>query len=149
VAHTVEVVRDVHEAVARLRGGQDNDHATLLAPIDGWPPAAATSPGGRADIVGFAPERVTVEVDSPGPGLLVVAEAWYPGWRATVNGAPAPCVAANGWMRAVPVPAGRSRIVLSFRSRYLALGAAVSLGTLALLLAGAAGVRAEGRRSTP
>lgn len=149
VATTVEVVRDVHEAVARLRGGQDDDHATLLAPIDGWPPASATSPGGRAEIVGFAPERVTVEVDSPGPGLLVVAEAWYPGWRATVNGAPAPCVAANAWMRAVPVPAGRSRVVLSFRSRYLALGAAVSLGTLALLLAAAAGVRAGGRRSTP
>src|SRR4029450_7568953 len=123
---------------------------TLLAPIDGWtPPAAASSRDARAEIVGFAPERVTVDVDAPRPGLLVVAEAWYPGWRATVNGAPAPCVAANAWMRAVPVPAGRSRIVLSFRSRYLALGAAVSLGTMALLLAAAVGVRAEGRRSTP
>jgi hypothetical protein len=150
VAPTVEVVRDVHEAVARLRGGQEKGHATLLAPIDGWtPPAAASSRDARAEIVGFAPERVTVDVDAPRPGLLVVAEAWYPGWRATVNGAPAPCVAANAWMRAVPVPAGRSRVVLSFRSRYLALGAAVSLGTLALLLAAVAGVRAGGRRSRP
>jgi len=149
VAHTVEVVRDLHEAVARLRGGQDKGHATLLAAIDGWQPPTTALPGARAEVVRFAPERVTVDVDSPQPGLLVVAEAWYPGWRATVNSAPAPCVAANAWMRAVPVPAGRSRVVLSFRSRYLALGAAVSLGTLALLLAVAVGVRAEGRRSTP
>ena len=107
------VVRDVHEAVARLRGGQDTGHATLLAPIEGWAaPTAASSRDARADIVGFAPERVTVDVDSAQPGLLVLAEAWYPGWRATVNGAPAACVAANAWMRAVPVPAGASRVVV-------------------------------------
>jgi hypothetical protein len=36
-------------------------------------------------------------------------------------------------MRAVPVPAGKSEVVLSFRSTYLALGALVSVATIVLL----------------
>jgi hypothetical protein len=149
VAQTVEVVADVHEAVARLRAGQDREHATLLAPIAGWqssPPAARPA---RAEIVAFAPERIVIDVDSARPGLLVVAEAWYPGWRATVNGRGAACLQANGWMRGVAVPAGRSEVVLSFRSRYLPLGAAISLGSLALCLAARRGVRAGWPRSSP
>jgi len=50
-----------------------------------------------------------------------------------VNGAPAPCIPANAWMRAVAVPAGRSGVLLTFRSTYLAAGAATSLLALALI----------------
>jgi len=136
VARTVEVVADVHEAVARLRAGQDREHATVLAPVPDLAPARAgpRSPA-RADIVGFAPERITIDVETTAPALLVVAEAWYPGWRATVNGAKAPCLQANGWMRGVPVPAGHSRVVLSYRSRFLLAGAALSCVSLAALVA--------------
>lgn len=148
VAHAVEVVADVHEAVARLRAGQDRDHATLLAPSQGFAAASTSASQARAEIVAFAPERVEVDVDTDQPGLLVVGEAWYPGWRATVNGREAPCLQANGWMRAVAVPAGRSRVVLSYRSRYLPLGLALSLGSLALCLA-ARRVSAGRPRSRP
>jgi len=51
-----------------------------------------------------------------------------------VNGLPAPCIPANSWMRAVPVPAGKSQVVLTFHSTYLALGAVISLATLALIV---------------
>lgn len=150
VAHTVEVVADVHEAVARLRAGQDRDHVTLLAPVPAYePPPAGSRPEARAEIVAFAPERMAIEVESSRAGLLVVGEAWYPGWRATVSGRQAACLQANGWMRAVAVPAGRSQVVLSFRSRYLPLGATISLVSLALCLAARAGVRAGRLRSSP
>ena len=36
----------------------------------------------------------------------MLAEPWYPGWTAEVNGHTAAVIPANGWMRAVPVPAG-------------------------------------------
>ena len=81
------------------------------------------------------PERIVLDVDSPSPALLVVAEAWFPGWGANINGQPAECFPANAWMRAVLVPAGRSQVVLAYRSNYFALGATVSLATLILLLA--------------
>ena len=30
----------------------------------------------------YEPERVEIDVETAAPGLLVVGEAWYPGWGA-------------------------------------------------------------------
>jgi hypothetical protein len=46
-------------------------------------------------------------------------------------------------MRAVPVPAGRSRVEMTFHSTYLAGGVLVSLAALALLGAVLLGTRAS------
>jgi hypothetical protein len=150
VAHSVEVVADVHAAVARLRAGQDRSHVTLVAPAEAPVlPPSAPAPEARAEIASFAPERIVVEVDSPRPGVLVVGEAWYPGWRATVNGRDAACLQANAWMRAVAVPAGPSRVVMSFRSSNLWIGAAISLLSLGLCLAARRGLKAARPRPLP
>jgi hypothetical protein len=148
VAHAVEAVPDVHAAVARLRAGQDRHHVTIVAPESAAAPASEPWPFARAEVVGFEPERVEIDVDSAAPGMLVVAEAWYPGWRAEVNGREAACRQVNAWMRGVEVPAGRSRVVLTFRSSYLAYGAWLSLASLAVCLAWLR-VRAEPPRSFP
>jgi uncharacterized membrane protein YfhO len=83
------------------------------------------------DITSFDPERVVLETDASAPALLVLAEAWYPGWSATVDGSPAAVVPANAWMRAVSVPAGRHQVELRFRSRWLLPGALLSFLTAA------------------
>ncbi|HEX7509147.1 MAG TPA: hypothetical protein VF550_20405 [Polyangia bacterium] len=79
----------------------------------------------------FAPEQVAIEAETQRPALLVIAEAWYPGWHARVNGAEGPCVPVNAWMRGELVPAGRSQVQLTYHSRFLTLGACISLLTLA------------------
>lgn len=147
VAHAVEAVPDIHAAVARLRAGQDRHHATIVGPASQAPETSEPWPYARAEIVGFEPERVEIDVDSAAPGMLVVAEAWYPGWRAEVNGREAGCRPVNAWMRGVEVPAGRSRVVLTFRSSYLGYGAAISLAALAVSLAALRGIRALPRSS--
>ena len=43
------------------------------------------------------------------PGLLVLSEVYYPAWKAYVDDLPVPLLAANHALRAVPVPADRSR----------------------------------------
>ena len=143
VAHSVEVVADVHAAVARLRGGQDRHRVTLFAPVEGLGPSRrdpgrmrsrrsrATSPSGWWST--WTPR---------GGASWSWARPGIPGWRATVNGREVACLRANAWMRAVAVPEGRSRVVLTFRSSYLGLGAAVSLVTLGLCLAARRRVRA-------
>jgi hypothetical protein len=134
VART-EVVGSWREALSRLVAGHDGARIALAEsgpPLGSDVNAAGAS---SAAIVSFAPERIELEVNSAVPGLLLIKEAWYPGWTATVNGEQARCQPANVWMRSVPVPAGRSEVVLSYRSTYFALGAAISLVTLALLLA--------------
>jgi len=56
----------------------------------------------------------TLSFTSPTPAFLVISEAWYPGWRATVNGAETPVLRANYALQAVAVPAGDVTVELRF-----------------------------------
>jgi hypothetical protein len=107
----------------------------LEAPATGPLPMAQDKGRGRAVIESFRRSSITLHIESSSPALLVVAEAWYPGWRATVNGVPAEVLPANVWMRAVRVPAGESRVELHYVEPSLARGATISLGALLVLVA--------------
>jgi hypothetical protein len=75
------------------------------------------SPGARPGsvrLVSYAPTQVEVEADSPGGGWVVLNDVWYPWWRATVDGAPAPILKANVLFRAVAVPPGKHRVSFTF-----------------------------------
>jgi hypothetical protein len=136
LVHAVEVVPDLHVTIALIRGGHDPHRVALLAtPPETPPEQAPPETPDRAFIERFEPNRIEIETETGARALLIVAEAWYPGWRALVNGEPAACLRANGWMRGVMVPPGRSRIALTFASTWLATGALVSLLSLALLAA--------------
>jgi uncharacterized membrane protein YfhO len=67
-----------------------------------------------------------------GDGYVVLADTIYPGWRATVDGDPAPIFAANGLFRAVFVRDGSHRVRFEYRPRSLRHGAALTLVTAAL-----------------
>jgi len=75
-----------------------------------------------------------VHVEAKQDALLVLAEAWYPGWRAEIDGKVCACVPANGWMRAVPVPPGRHQVRVCFHQDFLLPGLLISLASTGLLL---------------
>lgn len=74
------------------------------------------------------------EVEANGPGHLILAESMYPGWRAWVDGEPAPIEAAGDLWRAVALPAGPHRVRFEFAPGRAGLGAAISLFTLAAVV---------------
>lgn len=81
-------------------------------------------------------EGVEVETEGASPGVLVLTDAFAPGWHATVDGAAAPIHRALGLGRAVAVPAGRSVVRFTYRHprlRPAALGAALGALLLAVL----------------
>ena len=93
-----------------------------------------------AEIASYAPERIEVRTSGEGPGLLVLADAFYPGWRASVDGHETPIYPANVLFRSVPVPAGEHSVVFTFepngwRVGLIAAGAAVVLIAALWLLA--------------
>jgi hypothetical protein len=82
--------------------------------------------------------RVQIEVQSHKAGFLVLADTWYPGWQASVNGRTTPVLRANYVLRAVTVPAGKSVVEFRFAPplfRYGAWMSAVGLAVLVLLVA--------------
>src|SRR5262249_14360024 len=76
------------------------------------------------------PERVVAEVTASESGLLVLADLFYPGWIAEEDGRRLPMLRANGYFRAVALPAGTHRVV--FRYRPPAVAAGLGLSALAL-----------------
>ncbi|HTB80954.1 MAG TPA: hypothetical protein VK717_08715 [Opitutaceae bacterium] len=130
-----EQVPDWFTAIQRMvRDHVDPTKIALLEAPSAGPPSVPANPGhGHAVIESFHLNSIALSVESSAPALLVVAEAWYPGWRATVNGLPVEVLPANVWMRAVRVPAGVSQVELHYVEPSLALGGTISLLALAVL----------------
>ncbi len=84
--------------------------------VEGSLPPGYAPPGGAARVIADAPERVEVAVESDGPGLLVLDDQVLRGWRAEVDGRPAPILAANFLARGVWVGPGRHQVVFRYRT---------------------------------
>jgi len=105
-------------------------------PLQGLEPARGWAQGReRVRVTSYAPERVEIDVVAESSGYLVLTDAWYPGWKATVDGEPTPVHRADVLFRAVAVDAGHHRVVFTFRPVSLLVGAAISVaGLLGLLV---------------
>jgi hypothetical protein len=123
------------DAVARLIDPAfDPSREVLLH--DAPPPAAAVNgaiTGGSATIVGEDARGIVVRVDAPRDGYLVLADTYYPGWSAAIDGQEAPVLRANIASRAVPVRQGRHDIRMTYEPPGLSVGRTITLVALALL----------------
>jgi hypothetical protein len=94
---------------------------------------AAGPPSLNPSLVSYSPEAVVIDVNAPQDGYLVLTDAYYPGWTATVDGQPAGIERADIMFRAVKVPAGQHRVELRYQPQSFRFGLLISLGTAALL----------------
>jgi uncharacterized membrane protein YfhO len=95
---------------------------------------AQGEPSGKAEIASYAPEQVTIHTRSGAPGLLLLTDAYYPGWTATIDGEEAALYRADGLFRGVMVPEGEHEVRFTFRSRPFEAGRLASLVSLMLWL---------------
>jgi len=80
------------------------------------------------------PRAGEVRVTATGPGLLVLTDSWYPGWRATVDGVESAIVHADATFRGVAVGEGSHDVVFRYRPAWLPWSAALAGIGLALLM---------------
>ncbi len=85
-----------------------------------------------ARVVAYEHEQGVIQTDDPADGYLLLKDAWYPGWRAWLDGQAVPIERADTFFRAVRVPAGSHTVEMKFESPMLGLGAAISGVALAL-----------------
>lgn len=94
--------------------------------------AAGENASGRAAIAESRNTAVELRVDTDAQGIAVLADTFYPGWTATVNGIIADIVPVDGMFRGVVVPKGAHTIRFTydpspFRYGLWAMGVALAI----------------------
>ncbi|HVU12507.1 MAG TPA: YfhO family protein [Phototrophicaceae bacterium] len=84
-------------------------------------------------ITSYTDTQVSISVGAENPAYLVLTDAYYPGWKATVNGVDTPVERADVMFRAVQVPEGDSDVVFEYRPAWLPL--ALIIGGVGWLIA--------------
>jgi hypothetical protein len=115
-----------------LSGAADGAFAILPQAIGS--PSSAEGPPVPATETRVYSSSTVADVDAPREGLVVVLDPWFPGWSATVDGAPAPLLRANYAFMAVPVHAGRHTVRLSYFPRRFLPGLALAILAAAALV---------------
>ncbi|WP_147470360.1 YfhO family protein [Corallococcus sp. AB049A] len=128
-----ECVATADDAVKRMTAPEPAAPGTALVECPEPLPVEAASGTGGVRVTRESPEHFTVDVEAAAPSVLVINDAYQPGWTATLDGAPVPILAANVAVRAVPVPAGRHSVVMRYRTPGLVPGVALGLLTLGAL----------------
>ncbi len=111
----------------------DETKVKLRAMLKGGPPQAGESVKVVESESG--PQRVVLDVTLSRPGLVILADVFYPGWRLTVDGQAATILRANRLMRGAAVGEGRHRLVYTYEPPTFRVGGAVSLGAIVVLVA--------------
>lgn len=135
--------------VPQARSFKSADDAERFISSGDWNPAQTVAiegdvnvtpsrDAGTANIVSETSQDLYINVDSPGGGVLVVADSYYPGWLASfyvaANAVPisAPIYRANLAFRAVVMPPGKHRVHMNYQPVTYYAGALVSgIATLA------------------
>lgn len=79
--------------------------------------------------VSYEDQEVTIKVQSSSDGFLFLSDAYYPGWKAYVDGKEKKIYLANYAFRAVEVPRGEHEVVFKYEPRSFWWGIRISLGT--------------------
>ncbi len=78
-----------------------------------------------------SPQRVELEAKLESPGIVVLADVYYPGWKLTIDDQPAPIYKVNRLMRGAAVGQGSHRLVYTYEPRSFQIGGIFTLAGLA------------------
>jgi hypothetical protein len=140
VVHRAVLAPEESAAVALMR--QPDFAPSAEAVVEGSVPesqmaALASSPaadGSSVEITNYSDNQVKLVSHMDNPGLLVLSDAYYPGWKAYVDGKQTPIYATDVALRSVFLPAGEHSVEFTYSPASFKLGAAVSIASLAALM---------------
>ncbi|WP_145215662.1 glycosyltransferase family protein [Gimesia alba] len=87
-----------------------------------------------AEILKATPNQLQIMAELDAPGYLVLSDIFYPGWSARVKTADLPVLPADFSLRAIPLPAGKHQILLSYEPPGFKIGRIITITTLAIIL---------------
>lgn len=151
VVHRAEVIRGEEAIVERLQSPDFDPRRMAILEEDvtaeqlQWL-GAEPNPGPVARIWRYLPDRVEMTVETDRPGMLVLLDAYFPGWQAHVNGKPTRVYRTNYLFRGVFVEVGKNEVRFDYSPWSFWAGLGVSGGTLIAVGAAVALSRLPPRR---
>jgi hypothetical protein len=100
------------------------------AQLDRWLQGGQNAQPGKAEITAYRSDEMVVRTASERNTLLFLADSYYPGWKALVDGREEKVYRADYLFRAVPVPAGQHEVRFFFEPDSFDLGRSITLFTL-------------------
>ena len=93
-------------------------------------------------------QEVTVTARASEPGWLVLADAFYPGWNASVDGEMTTILRTDYLFRAVPISAGEHTVIFRYEPESFWWGIRITLVTVAVVLLSILILMIMGRKDT-
>jgi hypothetical protein len=123
---------DTAAAIEVMRSDEFDPRRTAVVGGEGdAPPFSGRS---TVEIVSYEPERVVLRASGDAAALLVLTDAYYPGWEVAIDGTAGEIQQVNGLFRGVFLPAGEHEIVFEFRPASFRIGSIISLLGLGLII---------------
>jgi hypothetical protein len=147
IVHTAEIADD-NAVLGRLQNQQLQTGSEVLLSADTTPRdrVLQEAPGAipahdAVQITSYQSQDAKLSVSTDRAGYLVLADTWYPGWSAFVDGQPMPISRANLIFRAVPIEAGAHSVTFEYRPTSFIFGGVISAISLVITLVLAWGIR--------
>jgi hypothetical protein len=120
-----------------LMSGEVDLQGQVLLEGEALSPSVGGDGGEILSVDEAGPHVLELVVESPEGGWLVVADTWYPGWVASVDGTQSELYRANYLFRAIMIPQGRHVVEFSYQPISFYLGSGLSaIGLIAIVLLG-------------
>jgi hypothetical protein len=122
VAHRALVSTSSKETGELLSSTDFNPHHSVI--VEGEGAVAFDKPDAVDDVQinRVSANQVDVVATTSQPGYLVLTDAFYPGWQATINGTPARILRANYMFRAVALEPGTNQVIFRYQPLSFMLG---------------------------
>jgi len=136
IVHNARMITGREEAL-RVMASRDFDPAQTVL-VEEAIPSLTTNASVHSPAPSFRERslnRVYLDADLKAPGLLVLADTYYPGWKSFVDGKASKIYRADYALRAVFVPAGRHQVEFKYDPWSFKIGAAISAASAVSLLA--------------
>ncbi len=114
--------------------------------LRGFIAPVAVEKGETVTVTRHDPQQVELGARLTHPGIVVLADAYYPGWHLTIDGVPAPILRVNRMMRGAAVTAGQHTLVYTYDPLSVRVGLTVTPIGLAALGALGVGIFWRSRR---
>jgi len=124
--------KDPKKAIEMLAGSIDPLKEVIVDEIVELP--AKGSFTGETKVLSYDNRSVSLRAFLNRPGILVLSDSFYPGWKVYVDGVERKIIRANYFLRGVFLPPGEHQVVFRYQPTSFLYGTIISLSTAILLL---------------